>query len=124
MGYEERTPEAGVVVDGAAGDWHTLILDAEGRITSGDEQMVDLLGVQMDALAGQSVTTWIPDLPFSAKTPGYNLAYAVFHGAGGTKVRRTARCAAGHGVSVDTVLSSHKVGGRRCIALDFRTTGT
>lgn len=120
MSHKEWGHQAGTPLDLRAGDWHTLTLDSEGHITSGDQDMAQLLGPQAHALSGKLVTTVIADLPFSEKTPGYNLAYAIFHGANGQKVRRKAQVANGKSIPVDTVLSSRRVKGHRSITLSFR----
>ena len=103
-------------------DWHTLTLDVMGHIISGDQDLANLLGPQAGVLAGRAVKTVIPDIPFSAKTPGYNLAYAIVHGANGAEVRRTARSADGRGILVDTVLSNRNTQGIRNITLKLRPT--
>jgi len=121
MSNVERDPQVVIRSDSHAGDWHTLTLDVEGGITSCDEGIEYVLGSQADALAGKAVTAVMPELPFSAQTPGYNLAYAIFHGANGAKVRRTARSGNGNSLAVETVLSSRNVEGRRSITLDFRS---
>jgi len=121
MGYVEWETQVSTPSDSRADDWHTLTLDVGGHITSCDQGMVHLLGSEADALAGKAVTAVIPELPFSAQTPGYNLAYAIFHGANGERVRRTARSGNGNSLAVETVLSSRNVNGCRSISLDFRS---
>lgn len=106
--------------DSRANDWHTLILDTAGKISCADQNLAHLLGVDADGLAGKSVNTVIPDLPFSELTPGYNLAYAIFCGASAAAVRRMARAKNGNGVLVDTVLSGRNINGHRSILLSFR----
>jgi hypothetical protein len=117
----EWDPQAVTPPDSHAGGWHTLTLGPEGDITSCDRGIEYLLGSQADVLAGKAITEVMPELPFSAQTPGYNLAYAIFHGANGAKVRRTARSGNGNCLAVETVLSSRNVDGRRSITLNFRS---
>jgi len=97
--------------------WLTLTLDVTGHIVGAHQDLVHLLGSQTDALTGKAVRSVIPGIPFSANTPGYNLAYAIVHSA---EVRRTARLADGHGILVDTVLSSSNANGDRRIFLKLR----
>jgi hypothetical protein len=115
------TQQPGLVQRGTKHDgWHTLTLDMEGHIISSDQDLEQLLGFESAALTGKTMKTLIPTIPFSEKTPGYNLAYAIVHGAKGAEVRRTARSADGKGVLVDTVLSSRNVKGHRNITLKLR----
>jgi hypothetical protein len=111
------------VTDGrksTTGDWHTLTLDLTGDIVGCDQDLVHLLGSQADVLIGKPVRTFIPGIPFSAKTPGYNFAYAIVHGGNGAGVRRTVRMSDGHGVLVDTALLSRNIKGHRSIELKLR----
>lgn len=120
MEFAKSKPVHRTWQDAVANDWQTLTLDAAGHITGGDQDMLHLLGPQSEALTGKAIKSVFADLPFSDNTPGYNLAYAVFHGASGVKVRRTARSATGRCVPLDTVLSSHSVEGQRNITLSYR----
>ncbi|MCF8156274.1 MAG: hypothetical protein K9K35_09750 [Rhodoferax sp.] len=104
----------------APGDWHTLTLALTGDIVGCDQDLVHLLGSQADVLIGKPVRTFIPGIPFSAKTPGYNFAYAIVHGVKGARVRRTVRTSDGHGVLVDTSLLSRNIKGHRSIELKLR----
>jgi len=69
---------------------------------------------------GLSVSAIVPELPFAMNTPGYNLAYAVFHATEGQWTRRTALSAQGLKVPVDIAVSKVTVAGKPCIALRLR----
>ena len=97
-----------------------LTIDAEGRITACTLEAKELLGWESECPEGCAATTVIPELPFSAKTPGYNLAYAVFHSANGMWMRRTALLADGRKALVDIEMSSIVVKFRRYITLNLR----
>lgn len=97
-----------------------LTIDAQGRITDCNSDAKELLGWRSEALEGHPVTEVIPELPFSPSTPGYNLAFAVFHAANGVWMRRMARLADGRELSVDMALSSMLVNFKRHITLSLR----
>ncbi len=97
-----------------------LTLNAEGRITDCNLGAKELLGWESETPEGCAATTVIPELPFSSKTPGYNLAYAVFHSANGLWQRRVALLADGRQTFVDIELSSVVVKFRRYITLSLR----
>lgn len=97
-----------------------LTVDAEGRITACTQEARELLGWESESPEGCAVTTVIPELPFSPKTPGYNLAYAVFQSANGIGMRRVALLADGRKTWVDIELSSVVVKLRRYITLSLR----
>lgn len=97
-----------------------LTIDAEGRITACTLEAKELLGWESECPEGCAVTTVIPELPFSAKTPGYNLAYAVFHSANGMCKRRVALLADGRKALVDIAMSSVVVELKRYITLSLR----
>jgi PAS domain S-box-containing protein len=97
-----------------------LTIDAEGRITDCNQEANELLGWRSETLEGHPVTEVVPELPFSPNTPGYNLAFAVFHAANGVWMRRMARLADGRELFVDMALSSMLVNFKRHITLSFR----
>ena len=97
-----------------------LTIDAEGRITDCNPEAKELLGWQSETLEGHAVTEVVPELPFSKNTPGYNLAFAVFHAANGVWMRRMARLADGRELFVDMALSSMLVNFKRHITLSLR----
>lgn len=97
-----------------------LTIDAEGRISACTLEAKALLGWESECPEGCAATTVIPELPFSAKTPGYNLAYAVFHSVNGMWMRRVALLADGRKTLVDIEMSSVVVEFKRCITLTLR----
>lgn len=97
-----------------------LTIDTEGRITNCNPEARELLGWQSESLEGRPVTEVVPELPFSPKTPGYNLAFAVFQAANGVWVRQRARLADGRELAVDMALSSMLVNFKRHITLSLR----
>jgi hypothetical protein len=98
----------------------SLVVDGVGRIERCSPNVTALLGWPAGALVGLSVSAIFPELPFAANTPGYNLAYAVFHATEGRWTRRTAVSAQGLKVPVDIALSRATVAGKPCIALRLR----
>jgi PAS domain-containing protein len=97
-----------------------LTIDAGGRIVACSPQAAALLEQQPSILPGHSVRELIPELPFAPNTPGYNLAYAVFHAMDPIWIRRTALGAGGRTIPVDTALSSMLINGKRHITLGLR----
>ena len=99
-----------------------LTIDPEGRITECNPEAKTLLGWETDGPWGRCATAVIPTLPFSPNTPGYNLAYAIFHAANGIWMPRMAYASDGRALSVDTALSSKVVNSVRHIVLSLRPT--
>jgi PAS domain S-box-containing protein len=97
-----------------------ITIDTEGRITECNHEAEELLGWDADDQRGRAATSVIPTLPFSPKTPGYNLAYAIFHAANGIWMPRVAIAQDGRSVCVDTALSSAVVDSVRHITLSLR----
>jgi PAS domain-containing protein len=60
-----------------------MMLDSQGHICSCSEGLAALAGVTPVELVGQAVKTLLPAMPVSGNTPGYNVAFAAFHGASG-----------------------------------------
>jgi hypothetical protein len=99
-----------------------LIVDITGRITACGSAVITLLCQRPERLFGQAITKIIPKLPFGSNTPYYNFAYAVFHGANGALMQRTAFAPDGRAIPVDVQLSGTVMNGRRLIKLDLQAT--
>jgi PAS domain S-box-containing protein len=103
--------------------WHPqnaeLIIDISNRITGCSPAASRLLGQSSERLSGQPINSLIAELPFSSDTPYYNLAYAVFHAANGTSLKRKAINADGAEIAVDITFSSTVMKGRRLIQLNL-----
>jgi PAS domain S-box-containing protein len=103
--------------------WHSqnaeLIIDISNRITGCSPAASRLLGQSSERLSGQPINSLIAELPFSSDTPYYNLAYAVFHAANGTSLKRKAINADGAEIAVDITFSSTVMKGRRLIQLNL-----
>jgi len=97
-----------------------LIIDTHGRIADASTGAVTLLGRRLDALIGQAITSVMPRLPLAAETPGYNMAYAIFHGADRVWQPHPAVTTDGRLVPVEATLASALVNGARCITLFLR----
>ena len=97
-----------------------LTVDKQGRIANCNQVAKTLLGWEGAVLEGHPVTDVIPELPFSPNTPGYNLAFAIFHAGNGAWMRRIALMVDGKRIAVDTALSSVKIGYKRQIKLCLR----
>jgi PAS domain S-box-containing protein len=121
-----KTSSSSASIKRASGNlypWHPqnaeLVIDISNRITGCSPAASRLLGQSSERLAGQAIDSLIAELPFSANTPYYNLAYAVFHAANGTSLSRTASTADGAEIAVDITFSSTVMNGRRLITLNL-----
>ncbi len=97
-----------------------LIIDAAGCITDCSPAAKELLGRQSESLSGRAVAALIPGLPFAIDTPGYNIAYAVFHAADRQRMRHMALLADGRRLPIDVALGSLTMNGHLCIALTLK----
>ena len=97
-----------------------LIIDTHGRIADASTGAADLLGRRLDALLGHAITSVMPHLPFAADTPGYNMAYAIFHGADRVWQTHPVVSTDGQLVPVEATLASALVNGARFITLCLR----
>ena len=84
----------------------SLVIDAAGRVVTCTPRAARLLRCAGASLAGRAIREVFPELPFSANTLGYNLAYAVFQAAGKRWVRRVALLEDGRKIHFETTLSS------------------
>jgi hypothetical protein len=57
----------------------SIIIDQHGVIRSCGPDIAALGGLKRQTLNGQPVKSLLPTLPFKPGTPGYNVAFAVFH---------------------------------------------
>jgi PAS domain S-box-containing protein len=103
--------------------WHPqnaeLVIDISNRITGCSPAASRLLGQSSERLSGQPIDSLIAELPFSSDTPYYNLAYAVFHAANGTSLKRKAINADGTEIAVVITFASTVMKGRRLIRLNL-----
>lgn len=60
----------------------TLVVDATGSVVECNQRALMLFGKTAEQLLDTPLAELIPTLPLSADTPGYNLAYGVFHASG------------------------------------------
>jgi hypothetical protein len=97
-----------------------LIIDTHGRIADASVGATALLGRRLDALLGHAITSVMPQLPFAADTPGYNMAYAIFQGGHPDWQPHPAVTADGRLVRVEAALASALVNGARFITLCLR----
>jgi hypothetical protein len=103
-----------------SGDDASMVVDAAGRIVRCSPCVTASLGWPAGALVGLPLASIIADLPISVNTPGYNLAYTVFHATEGAWIRRDAQAAQGQKLPVDIALSKVNVDGKPCIQLSLR----
>ncbi len=97
-----------------------LIVNKQGFIANCNQVARALFGWDSGVLKGHPVTDVMPELPFSPDTPGYNLAFAIFHAGKGAGMRCIAVMVDGKRIAVDTALSSVKIGYKRQIKLCLR----
>lgn len=64
----------------------SIILDQYGCIRACGQHVAALAGVAGQTLSGHPIKSLLPTLPFQPGTPGYNVAFAVFHA---NSLRRT-----------------------------------
>jgi len=100
----------------------TVTVDIHGRITDHSMAGAQLLGCQVENLMGKPLSQFLDQLPFGDNTPGYNLAYAVFHGAGGRWQRHSVAKPGGLVSGVDVALSSVMLNGSRAIQLTLKAS--
>lgn len=101
-------------------DEASLVINGAGHIEDCSPQLTASLGWPAGGLVGLPVSTVIAKLPFAVNTPGYNLAYAVFHSAEGVWIRSIALSARGVKVPVDIALSKVIFQGKHCIGISLR----
>jgi hypothetical protein len=98
-----------------------LTVDMTGNITGCSAAAALLLDSPSQTLKGCAVKAVILHLPLSPTTPGYNLAYAVFHGTSGLWQRRTALASDGRKIFIEVAFSNVTIEGERFITLALRT---
>jgi hypothetical protein len=81
----------------------SVILDQYGCIVACGQHIAALAGVEGQTLSGQPIKSLLPTLPFQAGTPGYNVAFAVFHA--NTRRRTVCKMKNGAGVPVTVDVS-------------------
>ena len=74
-----RDPLDGATVPAA--EVASMVLDALGTVRDCSGAAARLFGAGAHQLIGRPVRELIPDVPLSAETPGYNVAYAAFWAA-------------------------------------------
>ena len=98
----------------------SMSIDVSGLVVNCTPSAGRMLQGAGTGLAGRAIRDVFPELPFSANTPGYNLAYAIFHAAGKHWVRRVALLKDGRSVSIETRLSTVVGEGGREISMSLR----
>lgn len=83
----------------------SVILDQHGCIRSCGRDIAALAGVERQSLNGQPIKCLLPALPVQLGTPGYNIAFAVFHASTRRHTICQMRKAAGIPVTVDVSLT-------------------
>lgn len=111
----------GVPVRRAAARMSTsVILDQYGCIRACGQQIAALAGIAGQTLSGQPIKSLLPTLPFQRGTPGYNVAFAVFH----ANIRRHTVCKMAKGadapVMVDVSLTILETAPVYLFKLDIR----
>jgi len=98
----------------------SVILDQYGCIRACGQHIAALAGLAGQMLHGQPIKSLLPTLPFQAGTPGYNVAFAVFHA--NTQRRTPCKMKKGNGVSltVDVSLSVLETHPAYLFSLDIR----
>jgi PAS domain-containing protein len=97
-----------------------LMLDITGRISAANAAAALLLGRPPGSLCGLAASALMPQLPFAADTPGYNMAYAIFHTGDARWQPHQAIAADGRRVAIELVLACSSLEGRRVITLSLR----
>lgn len=97
-----------------------LILDTQGRVVCCSPAATALLGQPANVMANHPVKAVFPGLPIAANTPGYNVAYAVIHGAQGQWTPHQAQTSGGNPVVLEILLTCMKMNKELFIALNLR----
>lgn len=97
-----------------------LIVDVNGKIICCSPTTAAMLGQPPEALVSQPVTKVLPNLPMSASTLGYNLAYAVIRGARGEWTEHIAQAANGEQIHLEVLFTCRKVSNNFIFELIFR----
>jgi hypothetical protein len=98
----------------------SVILDQYGCIRACGQHIAALAEAAGQVLHGQPIRSLLPTLPFQAGTPGYNVAFAVFHA--NTQRRTVCEMKIGDGVplTVDISLSILETQPAYLFSLDIR----
>jgi len=83
----------------------SVILDQYGCIRACGQHIAALAGVAGQTLSGQPIKSLLPTLPLQPGTPGYNVAFSVFHAKTLRRTVCTMKKGAGAPVMVDVCLT-------------------
>jgi hypothetical protein len=97
-----------------------MTLDGQGHICSCSESIAALAGIPPVKLLGQPVKTLLPALPVSGDTPGYNVAFAAFHGASGRVYLSRLKKSDGSAIAVSVLLNVLRVNREYRFSLEVR----
>lgn len=118
--YRGRRSATGGALPSQARD-AALVIDAESHIVRCSQSVADLMGKTVEALTNRPVKEIFPRLPMTAKTPGYNLAYAAIHGAQGGWMRHFGRPTNGALIPLEISFTCMKVDKKFQIAINIRS---
>lgn len=97
-----------------------LILDLPARIRYCCAAAGRLFRRRADGMIGHPVAALLPDLPLRDNTPGYNLAYVVFHFPSAGWQRLRGSDAAGSHLALDVSIGTMMFEGRRGLVMTLR----
>lgn len=98
----------------------SLILDLFGVVRFCNRDLAQLVHCDPSELIGRAVRRLLPDLGFSAKTPGYNLALAKVMFSQGEWCPLRLACENCENLWVDAALESVEIQERRLFHVDLR----
>ncbi|MBI2959206.1 MAG: hypothetical protein HYY28_02745 [Betaproteobacteria bacterium] len=98
----------------------TIVLDRLGTVRYCHDEAADLFGSPALSLIGKHIKALIPDLPFNARTPGYNVAYAAFWAPDGPRQRYCGVDSLGRSFDLQIALESLELEKKQQIVLNLR----
>lgn len=102
----------------------TMVLDRIGIVRYCNADAAQLFAAGAESLVGKHISALVPDLPFSRRTPGYNLAYAAFWAPDGPCRRHSGVGSSGGSFDLHIALERLEVEGRQYILLSLGHSAT
>ena len=102
----------------------SVIVDQYGSIRACGQDIATLAGIAGPTLSGQPIKSLLPALPFQARTPGYNVAFAVFHANTGRRTLCKMQSGVGIPIAVDVTLTILETTPAYLFSLEIRKHAT
>lgn len=98
----------------------SVILDQNGCMRACGQHIAALAGLTRQTLNGKPIKFLLPTMPFQPTTPGYNVAFAVFHAGAGRRTVCKMKNGAGLPVMVDVSVTILETAPAYLFSLDIR----